>query len=54
MTKRQKTALKNKAKTFLAILAILAAYAYVSNEDFKTLKLECEAGLRVCSVDANQ
>lgn len=52
MTKREKTALKNKAKTILGILVFLAAYVYVSNSDFETLKLECEAGLRVCEVSA--
>lgn len=54
MTRRQKAALKEKAKTFLAILVILAAYAYVSNSDYETLKLECQAGVRICDVSANQ
>jgi len=52
MTKREKTALIKKAKTFFAILAILAAYAYVSNSDYETLKLECEAGIRICDTQA--
>ncbi len=54
MTKRQKQALKEKVKVILGIIVFLICYAYVSNSDFETLKLECQAGLRVCEAAANQ
>lgn len=48
MIKRKKTALKNKIKTIFIIFILFIIYAFVSNSDYETLKLECKAGLKIC------
>jgi len=45
--------MKDRIKTALVLIAVIAAYIYVSNDDYKTLKLECQTGIRICNLSAN-
>ena len=40
--------MKETVKTILALSIMVACILYVSNSDYETLQLECQAGLRTC------
>lgn len=40
--------MKDTIKTIITLSIMIACILYVSNSDYETYKLECQAGLRTC------